>query len=295
MRCLGEIHQIWYTIFPGMKFMTIALLLLSVVVTAQTTPVTLAFEKGRKMELTLNISNTTATSMGDSKVEATIIRSFDIEDVVNGNARIEHKIKRVMFNLESPMANFSFDSDKEDDRKSNAGKALEKTLKNKYSMTVSPQGIVTEVKLDDTEKGGTPSAQDKMILGVIEQMAGKIEAPTVGQRFELTVLPGVEAAAGSGWSDTTATHRTQYTVSDINDGEIWLNYKQTGKMEHSQEVMNMPIVLSTAENTTGIVRIDKKTGLLRDRTANTSAEGTMNMMGQSSPLSVTSVKKWTVK
>jgi len=279
-----------------MKLMVATLLLLtSVITSAQTTPVSLSFEKGKKMELTLNISNTTVTSMGDSKVEATIIRSFDIEDVVNGNARIEHKIKRVVFNLESPMANFSFDSDKEDDRKSNAGKAFEKTLKNKYSMIVNPQGIVTEVKTDETEKTGAPSAQDKMILGVIEQMAGKIEAPSVGQHFELSVLPGTEKSVGSGWSDTTATHRTQYTVSDINDAEVWLNYKQNGKMEHTQEVMNMPIVLSTTENTTGIVRIDKKTGLLRDRTANTTAEGTMNMMGQSSPLNVTSVKKWTVK
>ena len=54
----------------------------------------LQFEKGKKLELIYK-ANSTSTSMGETKMDVNITRSFDVEDVVNGNAVIEHKIKRI--------------------------------------------------------------------------------------------------------------------------------------------------------------------------------------------------------
>ena len=254
----------------------------------------LQFEKGKKLELIYK-ANSTSTSMGETKMDVNITRSFDVEDVVNGNAVIEHKIKRIQFNVESMMGNEKFDSEKEADRKGDIGKALEKTLKNKYTMTLDATGRVVSVKQDDTDKDKQPTPEDRMLLGMIEGIAGKIGAPEVGETSLFSILPAREVAVGETWLDTTATRSTQYTIRNITDDEIVVGYTETLNNEQKQEVNGMTITIVSADKTSGDIRIDRKTGLLKEKTATTTSEGSMSVMGQSMPMNSTSTKTWTLK
>src|SRR5215216_45685 len=97
----------------------------------------LSFPKGQKLEMTAQTKAViTQEVMGqsmDMNVNSTIVRSFDIEDVTNGTAKIEHKIKKLQFAFDAMGQAQSFDSEKPEDMKSELGKSLEKSIKNKYS------------------------------------------------------------------------------------------------------------------------------------------------------------------
>ena len=120
----------------------------------------LSFPKGQKLEMTAQTKAViTQEVMGqamDMNVNSTIVRSFDIEEVNNGTARIEHKIKKLQFAFDAMGQTQSFDSEKPEDMKSDLGKNLEKSIKNKYSMSVDETGTILNVKYDDEN----PNAED---------------------------------------------------------------------------------------------------------------------------------------
>ena len=136
------------------QFFLVAAVAISVTGFSQKINNKLLFQKGQKLEMVSKVNSVVSMEMMgqsmDTKIDATITRSFDVEDVANGAATIEHKMKRMQMSFESPMAGSqSFDSDKEADMKGDGGKAMEKALKNKYSMTVDAGGKITAVKSDD--------------------------------------------------------------------------------------------------------------------------------------------------
>src|SRR5215203_4965336 len=98
----------------------------------------LIFPKGQKLEMTAQTKAViTQEVMGqsmDMNVNSSIVRSFDIEEVSNGTARIEHKIKKLQFDFDAMGQAQTFDSEKPEDMKSEIGKSLGKSIKNKYSM-----------------------------------------------------------------------------------------------------------------------------------------------------------------
>ena len=51
--------------------------------------------------------------------------------------------------------------------------------------------------------------------------------------------------------------------------------------------------MSSKDKTTGKIILDKSTGLLKERTATTDSQGTMEMMGQSLPMNIKVTKKVT--
>src|SRR5690349_19784458 len=107
----------------------------SITVSAQNTSNTISFPKGKKLEMIAEtkavISQEMMGQKMDVNVNSTITRSFDIGDVKNGTAKIEHKVKRLQFSFDAMGQAQSFDSDKEEDMKSEMGKSFEKSLKNK--------------------------------------------------------------------------------------------------------------------------------------------------------------------
>jgi hypothetical protein len=255
----------------------------------------LSFQKGQKLEMLTKVSTTVSQAMGDANVDASFTQIFDVNDVANGNASIEHKIKHINFNIESAMGQQSFDSDKEADMKSGPGKNLEKTLKSKYTVTLDQTGKVVSVKKDDDNPGSTDANQGDMMTGMMSQFSGAFIAPKAGDRSEFMVLPGREISKGESWTDSTDGGMANYTISDINDNEIIIDYKVNGTNTRKQEAMGMEINITTTDKTTGRITLDRKTGLLKEKLSVTDSEGNMEAMGQSMPLTSKTTKTVTVK
>jgi hypothetical protein len=256
----------------------------------------LSFQKGQKLEMTLTVNSTVGSAMGDSKVNATVIRSFDVQNVANGNATIEHKIKRIKMSFESPMGNQDFDSENEKDMQGEQGKVAEKSIKNKYTMTVDQTGKVTAVKKDNNnpnEKG--ESVGGNMMGNALSQLAEGMDVPEVGDKTDFRILPNREVGKGDTWTDSANNRKTVYTLADVTDNDIIVTFTEDATISQKQEVGNgMEVTLNSKEKSTGRLTLDRKTGLLKQKSSNTDADGTMEIMGQSVPLSTKTTRNWVV-
>ncbi|MFN2458149.1 MAG: DUF6263 family protein [Chitinophagaceae bacterium] len=266
----------------------------------------LTFPKGQKLEMVTDVKSVmTQEMMGQSmefNINATVTRMFDVEDVTPAGAVIEHKVKRMQFNFDGMGQSQSFDSEKESDMKGDMGKTFEKSIKNKYTMTVDNSGKITAVKSDDDNpnKPATKEEEKDMMGNMMSQFAAGMEMPKTGDVTDLSILPNREIAKGESWTDSLTKDKDEkgkitYTLTDITDNEILLNFTEEKTSERKQEAQGMEITMTSKDKTTGKVTLDKKTGLLKQSTATTDSQGTVEVMGQSMPMSNKMTKTVMVK
>lgn len=261
----------------------------------------LSFQKGQKLEMVTKINTLVSIEMMgqamDTKIEATVTRLFDVADVTAGVATIEHKMKRMQMNIEAPMAGAqTFDSENEADMKGEGGKAMEKALKNKYTVSVDAMGKVTAIKADDdnpNKTGAAPQATD-MFGGSMGQQAGAV-LPKVGDASEFKILPNREVSKGETWTDSTKGTKATYTIADITSTDVIINFTEEGKTERKQEANGMELKITTKDKTTGKITLDAKTGLLKEKTGVTDSQGTMEIMGQEAPMTTKTTTTTTTK
>lgn len=284
------------------QFFLVAALAISVTGFSQKVSNKLGFQKGQKLEMVTKVNTVVNMEMMgqsmETKVDATVTRSFDIGDVAGGIATIEHKMKRMQMNIEAPMAGAqTFDSENEADMKGEGGKQMEKALKNKYTMSVDAMGNITAIKADDNNPNKDP--QDAKAADMMASTMGGVAAgtnlPKVGEASEFKILPNKEVGKGDSWSDSTKTGKATYTVSDVTATDIIISYSEEGKTERTQEANGMELKISTKDKTTGKITLDAKTGLLKEKTGVTNSEGTMEIMGQEVPMTTKTTMTTTVK
>ena len=145
--------------------------------------------------------------------------------------------------FDAPMAGAqSFDSENPDDMKGEGGKAAEKALKNKYTMTVDPTGKVLNVKVDN-DKDST-AAEAGMMSNTISQMGEGFSAPEIGEASVFKFLPDHEVSKGESWTDTTNNAKKVYTLSDITDNDLVVTYTGDGTTQRKQQAQGMEIVIN---------------------------------------------------
>jgi bifunctional pyridoxal-dependent enzyme with beta-cystathionase and maltose regulon repressor activities len=77
----------------------------------------------------------------------------------------------------------------------------------------------------------------------------------------------------------------------ITDSEILLDFTQDGTIKTSQSAMGMSIDATATSKTTGTVTLDRASGIIKQRTATTNTQSTMNLGGRemNSTLKMTTV------
>jgi hypothetical protein len=230
-------------------------------------------------------------------MDVTITRAFDVEDASNSMAKIEHKVKRLQMNMEAPMMGAqTFDSEKESDMKGEGGKAAEKALKNKYSMTLDASGKITAVKADDNNpnKSGVKDSNDPMTNG-LSQLGEGMDLPKVGDAIDFKILPDRAVSKGESWTVNGNKSKATYTLTDVTANEVIINYTEEATIERTQSMQGMDMTINSKDKTTGKIILDKQTNLLKEKTATTVSEGTMEMMGQTIPMNTKINKTVTIK
>lgn len=251
----------------------------------------LSFQKGQKYEVVAQTDKTsTVEVMGQSmetKVNSTISEVLDVTDAGKDGATIEHKVKRIQFTVTNPMQSQSFDSEKDTDRNNEIGKMLDKTLKNKYTMSVDATGKITAVKVDNNNPNDKSTGADMGDL-ISSQLGMNLGVPKVGASSSFKILPDKTVGLGDSWTDTSSADgqkiKTVYTVKNITDKDILLDYTQEINVDTKQEVMGQEAIIKANSKSTGTVTLDRATGLLKQKTAAMEEEGTMEAQGQSIPV-----------
>ena len=233
----------------------------------------LSFPKGQKLEMTAQTKAViTQEVMGqamDMNVNSTIVRSFDIEEVNNGTARIEHKIKKLQFAFDAMGETQSFDSEKPEDMKSDLGRNLEKSIKNKYSMSVDETGTILNVKSDDENPNAADSekAEGDIMSNMMGQFAEGLQVPKKGEIISLKVTNNGQFNKGQSWTDSLSGEENgtvKYTVTSLTDKEVLIDYVSEGITKKKQEVGGgMEMDVNLKNKTSGTITLDKKNRVIK--------------------------------
>jgi hypothetical protein len=274
------------------KILLIASIALSINGFAQKVNGKLNFQKGQKLEMITETKKTTSMElMGqamETTVNSTVTEVFDIEDANAASATIEHKIKRMVFTAEGMGNSQSFDSEKEEDRKGEMGKIMEKSLKNKYKMTVDAYGKITSLKADDDNPNATKNSEADAMAGLASTQLGfNLGLPKTGDASVFKILPAKEIAQGDTWTDSSSANgqkiTTAYKVNSITATDIILDYTSDISINTTQQIMGTDASIKSDDKVTGQITLDKTTGLLKQKTAMIDSRATMEAQGMSIP------------
>jgi hypothetical protein len=224
----------------------------------------------------------------ETTVNSTVTEVFDIEDANAASATIEHKIKRMVFTAEGMGNSQSFDSEKEEDRKGEMGKIMEKSLKNKYKMTVDAYGKITSLKADDDNPNATKNSEADAMAGLASTQLGfNLGLPKTGDASVFKILPAKEIAQGDTWTDSSSANgqkiTTAYKVNSITATDIILDYTSDISINTTQQIMGTDASIKSDDKVTGQITLDKTTGLLKQKTAMIDSRATMEAQGMSIP------------
>ena len=78
-------------------------------------------------------------------------------------------------------------------------------------------------------------AEGDMMSGAMAGMAEGMTLPKAGDASDFKVLPETEIAKGGTWTDTTGGKKATYTVTDITDADIIVDYTEEGTTERTQK------------------------------------------------------------
>lgn len=247
------------------------------------------FQKGQKLEMTTEIKKTSAMElMGqsmESTVSSTMTTVYDVKDVTASGSVVEHKVKRLLFSADAMGKTQTFDSEKQGDMDGEMGKILGKSIKNKYTLTLSPAGKVTAVKLDDDNPNDEEAAMMAEIIS--SQLGLPISIPKIGTSTEFYTLPARQLKKGDNWTDSSSMDgkksRTAYTVNNVTDADIVLDYTEDTDIDSKMNIMGTEANVTSKNKATGQMTFDRKTGILRQKTATVDSEGSIEAQGQTIP------------
>ena len=266
---------------------------LSISLMAQNTGNKIHFKKGQKLEIVTEAKkNSVMDLMGQSmetKVNYTITESFDVEDVNETGATIEYKVKRILVDYSTMGREDSFDSEKEGDRNGQLGKAMEKGLKNKYTMKIDSYGKIISVKADDDNPNAAKASPEEEAMNAMisSQLGITTGLPKEGDQSIFKILPDKNVSAGDTWNVDTDIEGLKkssvYKVASINDADIVLDYSEDVSVNSKQQMMGTEASVTGSEKSTGTITIDKSTGLLKSKTITKDGKTNIEAQGMTIP------------
>lgn len=270
------------------KILVIAALSCSISGFAQSVNSKLSLKQGQKIQLVTTANQSFSVEMMgqsmETKMDNTITRQYDVLGADNKGATIQHSIKRMVMEVSNPMGgNQKFDTDEKQTGEAETMK--EKAIKKTFTITLDENGKMTEVK--SSEKAGNEE-DNGMMMGM-----GAYE-PKAGYSSELSILPVKQVRKGDMWADSTNITKTVYTLTDVTDKDLVVDFNSVTILKGAQKMNGMEINMDTKNKSKGKILVDRKTGLMREKTEDSTTDGTIEVMGSSAPVTGKSTAKTVV-
>lgn len=272
--------------------MKISTLLLTLFVTAsvngQTITKKFALVKGQQLEQVSQVNmNLVQESMGQAmevKAETIISSLIEIKDATPTSYSISNTVKRMVMNM-GGIQEMKFDSDNKEDMEGEMGQSLKERIGVPTEFVINNDGIITEVK--GKVKTGDPSG----VSGMMESMFGQNIEEKEGDGFQaLANIPVKGAKVGESWVDSVTEDGnktyTTYTLKEVkgDEGLVTLSGNSNISKEVDQQGMSLQIMMQGT--ILGEYTFDVPTGIIKNRKQTTKATGTVDVMGQSVPMTV---------
>ncbi|HSB92733.1 MAG TPA: DUF6263 family protein [Flavitalea sp.] len=268
-----------------MKKVFLFLSLVSVLsVSAQKVSKKISLDKGQQIEQqTKTAVNMTQEMMGQSMEIKMESNATNLLDVTNNSASgfdITNTLKRVLMNMNVSGQETKFDSDKKEDMDGQLGAAFRNKINKPKGFTVNKDGVVASIK--DTAK----SEEEDMIGGMLNATE-----ETAGAAFTAVAnIPAAGAKVGDSWSDSTNVNNARtvnrYTLRQVSNGEGIVDINSDMNVSREMERQGMTMQMELKGTSVGEYVFDVNSGLVKSRKALTKATGSVDVMGQSIPLTI---------
>lgn len=243
----------------------------------------LSFQNGQKLEVTTNMNLTSESMLGEVSGNVTSIDEYAVANSSATETTLQKAAKKMKMNLSAMGKDLSIDSDNKQDMDGQMGEPIKKLMQEKYVFTVDATGKITGVKSDEKKKKDEEGGN--MMSMMMPGMNSGAAVPKVGAASAFKILPdGRDVSKGDSWTDSTNTDGnhsvTIYTVKDITDADVLLDFTQEGTTKTTQSAMGMSVDVTGTTKSSGTVTINRATGIMKQRTATVSTDSSMNMGGQ---------------
>jgi hypothetical protein len=271
------------------------LFLIAVSSSAQKVSNKLTFQKGQKLEVVTNMNATTEMMMGESTNTSASTEVYEVKDVAGTNTTLERSMKKLKMNISMMGQEKSIDSDKPEDLTGMLGEPVKELLNTKNEFTIDASGKIIAVKNTEKKK----KEENNMMAMFMQQMNVGSGVPTEGLASFFKVLPDREVGKGDSWADTIAAAgnvvNTSYTVKDITDTEILLDFISDGKIDTKQNMMGMSVEVKGTVKSNGTITLDKTTGILKKKTVTNQTQTASSLNGQEMNINSKSTSDITVR
>lgn len=281
------------------KFLFVVFCFNTIMLSAQTVTRKVGLAKGQQLEEQSHVQvNMTQEAMGQSieiKVEGDITNLVEIRNAVATNFEVANTVKKILMSMNGMGQDVKFDSDKKEDMDGQLGQAFKGKIGVPREFTVNKEGVITAVK----NKSDTTEEQGGMMGGMMSgAFASGMEKE--GAAFNsLANIPVMGVKVGQSWNDSTTDENgkafTTYTLKEVNGGNGLVTLSGNVAISREIEQQGMTVQMEMTGTTIGEYTFDVSTGIIKTRKATTKSSGTIEVAGQSMPVSIQTDVQSTVK
>ena len=211
---------------------------------------------------------------------------LEVKSGTDKNYTVSSTLTKMKVNMTMMGQATTYDSEKKEDQNTDIGKAFADKLnkptniiiENNTGTAISPEKKETPKK--DAAKGADPMQGLFQALG-----SGGSDESLVEGAFEL--IPQGKNI-GDSWSDSTVDAKTKlthsYTLKSITGKEAVIQLNMVLDAVNNIELQGMQMDFSSTTKTTGEILVNIETGLVRKKTTQADISGTIQLMGQSVPI-----------
>ena len=240
--------------------------------------------KGQEITITTTATQNAEMAMGmGMKSSAATTTKLNVLEAADKNYKITATLTKMVFSADMLGQQKNFDSDKKEDREGEFAQSVSLD-KPKPAIVDKSTGNVTLEKEDTL-----PAVQDdNPFSGMMGSLVKSSDAVSISSAF--LIIPE-NKKAGDKWTDSSIIEGIKtlniYSIESIvkNIVTIALNSVITGSTSMEAQGTQFNVTMNSAS--TGKIIVDNNTSLVKKRTNNVDVKSTIEMMGQSVPVTGT--------
>jgi hypothetical protein len=274
------------------------LLLLSAFVVAavtslkgQTINPQIQFARGQALNIRLEVRASVAQQAAgqaiDFTADAVALHGYKVINQAKGQSTLHHATKKIAFNFDGMGQKRSFDSDNKNDMEGPFGEPVKSMLGSSFDMTLDETGNVVMV---NSGKKETPAPDERLaiIFNMLKDITDAVYPPKKGAASFFKVFPARQVNKGDVWTeseeDETGKYNTEYTLSEVSDSTIVVDFKGTSTTTTKNMVMGREAVTTLNSTNNGKIVLDGSTRLVREKNIIIESNGTTEAMGGTVPV-----------
>ncbi len=246
---------------------------------------TVNLSKGQLITITITSTQDMEMTGMQIKNNSNSTSLLQVNDAGKDNFTASYKLNKLNLNMEMMGQQQSFDSEKPEDKDSEIGKSFAGKIGKAVPVLINRN--TGEVIVKDPEADTTSAAaQENPLEGIMESFGAAGDDATAGTAF--FVIPK-DKKNGDSWTDSSSNNKMKevktYTLKSIEAGIATVQLFSTMQGSSSMETQGMQMDMSLSAKTEGEILVDPKTSLVKKRSSVMDLTGTLDMMGQSVPIS----------